>query len=167
MVNGFHVVCTFEPHDTRTQTQIRGRAGRAGQRGSYREILQRGEARASGPDFRQINRNVIESLKTDLFSGYYQIFDIVLENPASKGLTLDQQHLILWMSQKSTRENILKAIEAKLQTNDNAAIEGQLGTFFTKFRTPSRFQPTIRETFFWRTDLWYGEWAATLAALTA
>ncbi|MGK0182224.1 MAG: hypothetical protein ACI9YB_001522 [Halioglobus sp.] len=128
--SGFHVLCSYKPHDARTQTQISGRSARSGQKGSYREVSIRSENRGQN-EVKNINENVQQACYGDLFSSIYRILKATIGDKDR----VRQQQLILWMSKTETQKEILAAIEQKLKnrTDPDSGLDAVFGKFCTKF----------------------------------
>jgi hypothetical protein len=137
---GFHVICSYPPRDPRTKTQIKGRAARSGQEGSYIEISlferQRKKSKSEEVDFAIMQANY-----SDLFSSFYRIFKESLGE--NKKL---QDDLILWMSQSRVRKQFIEAIEhkAKNKLSPNKPLDLLLENFFKQFIQTSSSRSTSK-----------------------
>lgn len=148
---GFHVLCTYKPHDLRTKIQISGRGARSGQEGSYGEIIIQSDEQVRD-GLRLLDNRLLSTCYSDLFTSIYRIFQGVVPKEKKK-------QLVLWMSMKQTRSDIFDAIAKSLQ-NDTSALEDILTRFCRQFDVNSQ---RIKESFYHEVLKWHADTTAVLA----
>ena len=162
--DGLHVLCTYKPDDMRTQIQISGRAARSGQKGSYGEIsIRTVEARQS--KIAEIDESIRQAFCNDLFSDLYRMFEAEMGSSGQQKEVKEagKKHLILWMTKRKTRENLLKAIRKKLndESDANNDLEQMLKEFYGKFT--DHFlgrEENLCLQYWWRIKRWYDKRAS-------
>lgn len=120
---GLHVIIGFDSDEERILAQARGRAGRAGNPGSWRKISY-GPILKQKPNLDQIKRNVKNTIGEDIiFEIYLFIKKIIMHQNKEDldGLNLRLTFLMSWLSKPDNRELLLNYITTTdLSQNTNA-----------------------------------------------
>jgi preprotein translocase subunit SecA len=130
---GLHVIIGFDSDEERILAQAKGRAGRAGNPGSWKKISF-GPILRQKPDLNDIKQNVINTIGEDIIFEIYRFIKKLIEDLNSNQLNIINSRLTFlmsWLSKPDVRELLLKY----LTDNYNNTIQGNLisGYILTKW----------------------------------
>ena len=121
---GLHVIIGFDSDEERILAQARGRAGRAGNPGSWRKISF-GPILKQKPNLDEIKTNVRNTIGEDIIFEIYIYIKTKLESQYPKGdriLNSRLTFLMSWLSKPDIRELLITNITASYKTNINTLI---------------------------------------------
>jgi preprotein translocase subunit SecA len=118
---GLHVIVGFNSDEERILAQARGRAGRAGNPGSWRKISF-GSILRQKPDLDNIKKGVRNTIGEDvIFEIYLFIKDIIKNESGNKNILESRlTYLMSWLSKPDIRELLLNNITAKYNSKDDS-----------------------------------------------
>ena len=112
---GLHVIIGFDSDEERILQQARGRAGRAGNPGSWQQIYF-GNQLKQKPKVDRVKESVVETIGEDMmFETYRSITQLIPEKSTAKA---EMNQLVMnWMSNSSVRKKIQDQMTAKYLDN--------------------------------------------------
>jgi preprotein translocase subunit SecA len=118
---GLHVIVGFDSDEERILAQARGRAGRAGNPGSWRKISF-GSILRQKPDLNIIKNSVRNTIGEDvIFEIYLFIKEIINQQFVNKDILESRlTFLMSWLSKPDIRELLIKNITAKYNIEDDS-----------------------------------------------
>jgi len=109
---GLHVIVGFDSDEERILGQARGRAGRAGNPGSWRKISF-GTKLKQKPDLEAIKNSVRNTIGEDIIFEIYLFIKKIINNSEER-----TKFLMSWLSKPNVRELLLSNLTAKYNTNE-------------------------------------------------
>lgn len=118
---GLHVIVAFDSDEERILAQARGRAGRAGNPGSWRKISF-GSILRQKPDLNIIKNGVRNTIGEDVIFEIYLFIKEIINSQFVNKDTLESRltYLMSWLSKPDIRELLLKNITAKYNIEDDS-----------------------------------------------
>ena len=123
---GLHVICGFKPDDIRQLGQIKGRAARSGDPGSFQLIAKEKPETART----NLRAHVKSACYDDLFSGVYRsLLQGIQKLPLSpEDKKTHKQNLILFFSMDDVKKAIIAGAEESLENNSIRPLQAKITT---------------------------------------
>jgi len=135
---GLHVIIGFDSDEERILAQARGRAGRAGNPGSWRKISF-GTILRQKPNLDIIKQSVINTIGEDIIFEIYLFIKKLLEQqyPSKNNILVNRlTFLVSWLSKPDVRESLLKDLTSKYESIPNNLLSAIILTSWTIAEQP-------------------------------